>query len=312
MDGRLHQDELNVHTGLVRRLVDAQFPEYVSRPLDPLAATGSSNRLFRLGDDLLVRLPRQPGGGVTVDKEARWTARVGRHLPVAVPEILAIGAPAFEYPERWSIVRWMDGELPPACGPDAEADPARRMLAAELAEVILALRNIPVPDAADADPMLKSYRGRPLIEFDGAFRRVVERCRNLDGLDLDLAHALRVWSEALKLPDPEPASTRQWFHGDLVAENLLLKNGRLTAVLDFGGLSIGDPTIDLHGAWELFDPPALKHFRDTMGVSETDWLRGRAWALGIALMCFSYYWQTMPDRCRDRLAMARAALADTA
>ena len=102
----------------------------------------------------------------------------------------------------------------------------------------------------------------------------------------------------------------QWFHSDLVAENLLTTNGRLTGVLDFGGLAIGDPTIDLHGAWEIFDSDARDIFRTRLNVDDATWNRGRAWALAIAVSVFSYYWTTMPKRCTDRLAMARNVLTD--
>ena len=312
MHGRLHADELSIDSDLVRRLVASQYPENAALPLTPLPASGSTNRLYRLGDELLVRLPRQPGGSVSVDKERQWTAEMGRHLPVAVPEIMHVGRPEFDYPEQWSIVRWLDGRLPSACGPDSAPAAERLTLAAELADVIRALRAIPVPQAARTDPVLQSYRGRPLIEFDRAFRRAAERCRSIEEIDLDLDAAMRVWTHALALPAGDNVSAGQWFHSDLVAENLLLNDGHLTAVLDFGGLAIGDPTIDLHGAWELFDPPALAVFREALNVSDAQWLRGRAWALGIALMCFSYYWETMPGRCSDRLAMARSVLADAA
>jgi aminoglycoside phosphotransferase (APT) family kinase protein len=115
----------------------------------------------------------------------------------------------------------------------------------------------------------------------------------------------------LNLPGAVEAATDRWYHSDLVAENLLMTNDRLTGVLDFGGLAVGDPTIDLHGAWELFDSPARTVFRTQLGVGEDEWLRGRAWALAIALGCFTYYWEKMPGRRRDRLAMVQSVLADS-
>jgi aminoglycoside phosphotransferase (APT) family kinase protein len=186
----------------------------------------------------------------------------------------------------------------------------RLILATDLADVILALRAMPIPAQALADGSSASYRGRPLRRLDETFRRAVKACRSLEGCDLDLDDALEVWASALELPDPDGADRPYWFHGDLVAENLLLNQGRLTAVLDFGGLSIGNPTVDLHGAWELFDPPARALFRDRLNADDAEWLCGRAWALAIALIALSYYWETLPGRRRDRLAMARAVLAD--
>jgi aminoglycoside phosphotransferase (APT) family kinase protein len=306
----LHDDEIPIDIDLVRRLVDTEFPQYAALPLSRLDASGSTNALFRLGDDLLVRLPRQPGGSAGIDKEQRWLPEIGRHLPVAVPEIVALGEPAFGFGERWSIVRWLDGELPKASGLDDPPTPERSVLAAELADVILALRTVDVPEAAATDPALRWYRGRSLAEFDERTRHNIQQCRSIEGLDLDLDAALAVWAGALEMPGAYEVGPDRWYHSDLVAENLLLTDGRLTAVLDFGGLAVGDPTIDLHGAWEVLDPPAREVFRTRLGVDDAEWLRGRAWALGIALGTFTYYWETMPRRRRDRLAMIRSVLAD--
>ena len=312
MNDSIHDDEIPIDIGLVRRLVDTQFPQYVGLPLSRLGASGSTNALFRLGDDLLVRLPRQSGGSAAIGKEQCWLPWLGRHLPVAVPEIVALGEPAFGFSELWSIVRWLDGERPKASGPDDLPTPERSMLAADLADVILALRDVDVPEAAATDPALRWYRGRSLADFDEQTQHNVQQCRSIEGLDLDLDAALAVWTDALKIPGAYEVGSNRWYHSDLVAENLLLSHGRLTAVLDFGGLAVGDPTIDLHGAWEVLDPPAREVFRTRLGVDDAEWLRGRAWALGIALGAFTYYWETMPGRRRDRLAMARSVLADAA
>lgn len=312
IEERLHADEINIDTDLVRRLIDTQFPQYSALPLVKLPTSGSTNALFRLGADLLVRLPRQPGGGVAIEKEERWLPLIGSHFPVTVPQIVALGEPAFGFGERWSITGWIDGKLVEACGPAAVPAVERSALAIDLADVILTLRSIKVSAAAASDPTLRSYRGRSLAEFDEAFQRTLRECRSMEELDLDLDAALAIWNEALTLPGANEAGPARWYHGDLVAENLLLVEGRLSAVLDFGGLGIGDPTIDLHGAWELLDPPARDVFRVRLGVDDATWLRGRAWALGIALLTFPYYWTTMPERRRDRLAMARSVLADAA
>ncbi len=310
MQDQLHPDEIAITGDLVRALVDSQFPRFKDLPVTLLNATGSTNKLFRLGDDLLVRLPRQPGGGDTIDKEVHWLPELARHLPVDVPEILAVGKPALGYSERWSIMRWIDGTLAPACPPNTPADPGRTKLAADLADTVLALRAIDIPAKVTSDPSLRWYRGRPVVEFDDQMRKNLAVCHRLDGLDLDLAAVDRIWTETLGAHRAPRAEPDTWFHGDLVAENLLTRNGRLTGVLDFGGLAIGDPTIDLHGAWEIFDPQARDIFRRRLNIDDAAWARGRAWALAIAISVFSYYWTTLPKRCTDRLAMARNVLAD--
>lgn len=297
----LHDDELPIDLALVRRLVDG-LPEYAGRPLVPLATSGSTNTLVRLGDDLLVRLPRQPGGSVTIDKEHRWLPVLAPALPTDVPEIVAVCEPTGGYPERWSVVRWTDGATP-AAGTGGEA------LGRELAAVVVALRDAPVPAEARTDPALRWYRGGPLAALDEDTRANLEACAAIRGLDLDLAAARRVWDEAPRLP--APSRSEHWLHGDLFAENLLVDQGHLAAVLDFGGLAVGDPTVDLAGAWEVLDADGRAAFRAAVDdLDDATWLRGRAWALAIALLTFPYYWDTMPDRCADRLVAANAVLAD--
>ncbi|WP_168207622.1 aminoglycoside phosphotransferase family protein [Microlunatus elymi] len=305
----LHDDELAIDRDLVRRLVDRDLPEHAELPLSRLGASGSSNALFRLGDDLLVRMPRQPGGSGSINLERRWSPLMAANLPVEVPEILAVGEPGFGYPEHWSVVRWIDGRHPDVVGPDHAADESRTQFAGDFADVLLALRETEVPADAYADPALRNYRGLPLITRAEATRRDIEACRRIDGLDLDLDAALRFWEQAMRLPGVADETPPRWYHCDLLAENLLVRDGRLTAVLDFGGLAIGDPAIDLHGVWELFDEPSREIVRERAGIDEAEWQRGRAWALSIAVMTFPYYWHTMPQRCASRLAMARNALA---
>lgn len=301
----LHEDEIAIDASLVRALVDEALPELARLPLVPLAASGSSNALFRLGRELLVRLPRRPGGSATIAKESRWLPVLAPALPVAVPEIVAVGAPGHGYPEHWSVVRWIDGDhpaVPPAPG-------TTDALALDLAGFVAALRSRPVPPGALTDPALRGYRGEVLSGLDADTRRSLVACASQPGLDLDLDACRRLWDAAMCEGDPVPAEPR-WLHGDLAGENVLVRNGRLAAVLDFGGLTVGDPTADLVAAWELLDPSGRAGFRSQLEVDDATWRRGRAWALALAVMTFDYYWRTMPGRCAARLAMARAVLAD--
>jgi len=304
----LHEDDLDLGLDLVRALVDATLPDLAALPLRLLEARGSSNALFRLGDDLLVRLPRQPGGSATIEKEARWLPQLARHLPVAVPEIVAVGPPQLGYPERWSVVRWIEGHTPAVVtGPAATHQPCAD-LAWDLAAVVTALRAIEVPRPAHEDPELRSYRGAALTTRDDQMLRDLQACRGIPDVELDLDGAAALWDQAMCLPQDEP--TTSWCHGDLFAENLLQREGRLAAVLDFGELSVGDPTVDLIVAWEVLDHESRQLFRQAVGVDEPEWHRARAWALSLALMTLPYYWTTMPDRCESRLAIARAVLED--
>jgi aminoglycoside phosphotransferase (APT) family kinase protein len=274
-----------------------------------LASSGSTNALFRLGEELLVRLPRQPGGSQTISKEAKWLPVLGPLLPVPVPQVVAVFDPDFGYPERWSVVRWIDGAHPVVVDPDTPVDPRREELAKNLATFLDALRQVEIPTVAVNNPDLQSYRGEPLATMDQATRENIERCRCLGDFDFDLDAAEQMWVDAMKLPGAADRTTPRWYHSDLAAENLLVRDGALTAVLDFGGLSVGDPTVDLVVAWEVLDPPARDLFRRQIGVDEASWLRGRAWALSITLMIW-YYWTTMPERRARCMAVGRNVLAD--
>jgi aminoglycoside phosphotransferase (APT) family kinase protein len=305
----LHSDEIPIDAELVRRLVGRRMPAHADAPIRRLTSSGSTNALFRLGDELLVRLPRQPGGSASISKEAVWLPVLRPLLPVAVPEVVAVFEPDRDYPERWSVVRWIEGGHPEVVDPNTSVDPRREDLADTLATVLDALRHAEVTTAAVNDPHLRSYRGEPLATMDQATRENLERCRSLEHFAFDLDAAERIWDEAMKLPGTADRTPPVWYHGDLAAENLLVRDGGLTAVLDFGGLSVGDPTVDLVVAWEVLDPPARELFRRQVGVDDPTWLRGRAWALSITLMIW-YYWTTMPERRARCMAVGRNVLAD--
>ena len=309
MPGPLHDDEIPIDSELVRALVSRAMPHYVGLPVQPLPSSGSSNALFRLGADLLVRLPRQPGGSATIEKEAQWLPVLGPLLPVEVPQVVGVFAPDQDYPEHWSVVRWIDGEHPEVVGPETPVDPRREELAMNLAAVLTALRQADVPSAAVNATDLWSYRGEPLATMDASTRDNITRCRALGDFGFDLDAAERLWDAAMGLPGVSARPGRRWYHGDLAAENLLMRKGSLAAVLDFGGLAIGDPAVDLVVAWEVLDRPARELFRHHVGVDDATWLRGRAWALCIALMIW-YYWTTMTARRASRIAIGRNVLAD--
>jgi aminoglycoside phosphotransferase (APT) family kinase protein len=305
----LHSDEIPIDVDLVRDLVRRAMPEYADAPVRRLASSGSTNALFRLGEELLLRFPRQPGGSATISKEATWLPVLGPRLPIAVPDVLAVFEPGPEYPERWSVVRWIDGDHPEVVDPETSVDPRRADLARRLAAVLGAFKQTEVPAEAVSDPVLQWYRGAPLATMDQVTRENIGRCRSLGDFEFDLEAAERIWDEAMKLPGAADRTTPRWYHGDLAAENLLVQEGRLAAVLDFGALSVGDPTVDLVAAWEVLDPPAREVFRSQLGVDDATWLRGRAWALSIALMIW-YYWTTLPERRASRMAVGRNILAD--
>ncbi len=294
---------------LVRALVDRQLPQWATRTIRRLPTSGSSNVLFRLGDDLLVRLPRQPGGSITIDKETQYLPLIASSVSVPLPTVIAVGEPDLGYSERWSVVRWIDGRQPAVPVP---AGPDGARLAEDLARVVAELHAVPVPQAARVDPALTWYRAGPVRAIDADIRQDLVACRAIPGLGLDLDACDRYWDTAINLPDPPADAPPQWIHTDLVAENLLVRDGRLAAVLDFGALAVGHPSVDLIAAWELLGGRDRDVFRSTLDVDDVDWARGRAWAFAIAVMTFPYYWHTMPTRCAHRLVMATSVLDDFA
>lgn len=302
----LHPDELQIDAHLVRRLVGRSLPQYADLSIRPLPSSGSSNALFRLGDELLVRLPRQPGGSTDIEKEARWLPVIAPNLTTAVPEVVTLGEPGFGYPESWAVTRWLEGQVPVVPWVDADTGSSDR-IAHHLATFVTELHEMEVPRSAYDDSALSWYRGGRLADLDDDFAQSVEECRSIGGLDLDLDHALEVWKDAVSA---EAAGTplRTWYHGDLLAENLLTRDGALVAVLDFGGLAVGDPSVDLIVAWELLDQTGRQAFRRTAGIDDPGWIKGTGWALFIAMTTFPYYWRTMPARCAARRSMAAAVL----
>ncbi len=270
--------------------------------------SGSSNALFRLGNDKLVRLPRQPGGGASIDKEASWLPYVASRVTVDVPEVVGVGEPDLDYPERWAITTWLHGTRPSP--PRTVPRHNQEGLAEDLVQFLTELRGMEVPELAKDDKALCWYRGLPLSELDADFRETAVECRGLEiGLDID--EALRVWDRAVDASRAvEPADS--WYHGDLLVENLLLNDaGGLAAVIDFGGLALGNPTVDLVVAWEALDEEARRVFRRALGVDDVTWTASRGWALLIAMITVPYYGASMPVRCADRLAMAEAAIRGT-
>jgi hypothetical protein len=180
--------------------------------------------------------------------------------------------------------------------------------------VVDALGSLAVPDAATSDPGLAWYRGLPLAEMDEDMRVYLDGGRSLLGdpaLDLDLDAVETAWDEVLRMPQAHhEVTTPRWYHGDLNSENLLVRDGELVAVLDFGGLSVGDPTIDLVVAWQLLDPAARATFRHALGVDDVTWRLARGWVLVLSVMGLPYYWVTMRQRCLAGMAMGRQALAE--
>lgn len=281
---RMHADEVEVDDDLVAGLLVDQFPTLADRPRRPVDAWGTDHALVRLGDDLVARLPIIAWAAEQAAAAVRWLPVLGPHLPVEVPAPVAVGRPGRGYPFTWSVAPWLEGAHPTPDGPDAGPT-----LAADLAEVVRALRAVPVHGAPKRPP---GRRGGALASADPAVQAAADRLRAApDEVDVDLL--LAVWDDGVRAPSWTGPPV--WVHGDLSAGNLLLRDGRLAGVLDWGSPAVGDPAVDLMVAWSLFDPDGRAAYRDALGADDAAWRRGRAWAVAAALEALPYYRDTNPD-----------------
>jgi aminoglycoside phosphotransferase (APT) family kinase protein len=280
--GKMHVDEVDTDASLVRRLLVAQFLQWADLPIEPVPSAGTDNALYRLGDDMAVRLPRIERATRQVDKEHEWLPRLAPHLTLAVPVPLARGFPGEGYPWHWSITPWLEGENVTI---ECIADPCQA--ATDLARFIAALQRID-PSGGPPPGELNFGRGVPLVQRDSRTREAI---RALDGM-LDTAAVTAAWDAALQAPAWHGPPV--WIHGDMSSGNLLAVQGRLSAVIDFGGLGVGDPACDLVIAWTLFSGESREAFRTALSVDDATWARGRGWALSWALIFIPYYLNTNP------------------
>lgn len=279
--GKMHINEVDTDVSLVRRLLAAQFPQWADLPIEPVLSAGTDNAIYRLGDDMAVRLPRIHWATGQVDKEHRWLPRLAPLLPLAIPVPLAMGIPGERYPWHWSVYQWLEGKNATI---GRIADP--RQAATELAQFIAALQRIdPTGGPLAGDHNL---RGVPLSVRDTYTREAIAALHGM----LDTDAVTTAWEAALQAPEWDRPPV--WFHGDLLPGNLLVERGRLSAVIDFGGLGVGDPACDLIVAWGLFSGESRNVFRAALAVDDATWARGRGHALSQALIFIPYYLDTNP------------------
>lgn len=262
----------------VSRLIEAQFPQWAQLPVTPVARGGWDNWTFRLGSDMVVRLPSAAEYALAVPKEQQWLPALATSLPLPIPVPLAQGTQTADYPYPWSVYQWLEGD--PATV-ERIATPVR--FASELAKFLSALQRVNADNGPE--PGIHNwFRGGTLRTFAGITERALSA---LEGsVDGQLARA--IWIEALEAPWD---GTRRWFHGDVTGGNLLLDgDGQLSAVIDFGTCGVGDPACDLAVAWTLLTDEGRQAFRDELAVDEAAWSRGRGWALWKTLAtCSSTY-----------------------
>jgi aminoglycoside phosphotransferase (APT) family kinase protein len=282
----MHANQLAVSVAMVRELVDEQFPEWRRLPIRGIASIGTVNAMFRIGEEFAARFPLQPDevGSVRqwLESEAAAASELLGRTRFATPEVVALGEPGAGYPLPWSAQTWLPGVSA------ADQDPAESgAFAQDLAEFVRDVRAI-------------QMRGR---KFSGAGRggdlrshdSWMETCFDRSGGLLDVPRLRRMWSVMRGLPRTDPDMMT---HGDLIPGNVLVSEGRLTGIIDVGGLGPADPALDLVGAWHLLEAAPRKAFRDDLGCGDLEWERGKAWAFEQAVGLIWYYADSNPAMSR--------------
>ncbi|MET0295198.1 MAG: aminoglycoside phosphotransferase family protein [Phenylobacterium sp.] len=256
---------LHIDADLVRRLIADQFPHWAHLPVRPVEHGGNDNRTFHLGETMSVRLPSHAAYATQVEKEQRWLPRLAPSLPLPIPAPLAQGRPSADFPLPWSVCRWLDGETAEHATIDDQIAFAR-----DLAGFLRSLQRADAVGGPPAGPH-SFHRGGSLWAYDAEVR----------GLPVD-PDLLAVWEAAL---GAQWEAEAVWVHGDVAPGNLLVAEGRLSAVIDFGCSAVGDPACDLVIAWTFLDGAARDAFRTAMRQDAATWARARGWALWKALIC---------------------------
>jgi aminoglycoside phosphotransferase (APT) family kinase protein len=273
----MHADEVRTDASLVGRLIAAQFPQWADLPIETVRDRGTDNALYRLGDGMVVRLPRIHQATLALDKECRWLPKLAPLLPLAVPVPLANGLPGDGYPWEWAVYRWLEGETA-IVEPITDLEQA----ASHLVQFIAALQRVDPGDGPHPGKH-NGFRGEPLAARDGAVRTAIAA---LDE-EIDVGTARAVWEAALRAPVWQRSPV--WIHGDLDARNLIVVEGGLSAVIDFGCLGVGDPACDVMVAWKVLTADTRERFRAALSIDEATWARSRGWALSQAVGALSYY-----------------------
>ena len=299
-DRKIHSDQLDTDERLARRLVAEQFPQWAGLPIVPVPTGGTENAIYRLGDDMAMRLPYRPVDDAQIAKLERWLPRLAPHLPLRVPEPIARGAPSEAFPAPWSVVRWLDGEEATLARLSDPVEAARTLAGFVRALLAIDATGGPAPGEHNFQ------RGVPLAARDAVTRRCIGESRAW----VDAEAVTRAWERDLAAPVWKGPPT--WLHGDLSSDNLLSLDGRLSAVIDWGGLGVGDPATELQPAWSLFRGESRAAYREALGLDDATWARGRGLALSVAIVALPYYRGTNPAMVRQAEHVLGEVLADHA
>jgi len=289
----MHANEIKINLKIVRGLIQDQFPELATLPVTPVNSTGTVNAIYKLGENLAIRLPRVIEWSHSIEKEWKWLSLLARQVTLKIPEPFAFGQPNDLYPVNWSIYKWIDGEVY-----SDELISDEREAVSDLANFVAELHSIKV--ACDAPKT-----GRlPLRELNEKTIVAIKEAGNL----IDKDKALIAWEHACRSPvwNSHPV----WIHADLLRTNLLVDSGSLKAVIDFGSTGIGDPAFDFVPAWSVFYEEGRTLFRDLLKVDTDTWGRARGYALHQAALIIPYYTKTNPQFVAQAIRTIEQVLFD--
>jgi aminoglycoside phosphotransferase (APT) family kinase protein len=286
-----------IDVSLVRRLIAAQFPQWKGLTVQPVTHGGWDNRTFHLGKEMLVRMPSAEIYAKKVEKEQKWLPKLAPFLPLPIPTPLAMGVPGEGYPWPWSIYGWIEGETAATAPIDNLGD-----FAIHLAQFLIALHHIDTTDGLLPGPH-NFYRGGALSIYDSETQQALAALKG----KVDVDTATKLWEAAIETTwQHSPV----WIHGDVSTGNLLVQEGKLSAVIDFGGLAVGDPACDLAIAWTLFKGESRDMFRKSLPLDKATWARGRGWALWKALIICAALPGTNPLEVENANRTIEEVLAD--
>jgi aminoglycoside phosphotransferase (APT) family kinase protein len=260
--------DLAVNVELARALLREQHPDLANLPLTEVAS-GWDNTIFRLGNELAMRVPRRRVAASLIEHEQRWLPMLAPALPLPIPAPVAIGRGSDRFPFAWSVCPWFEGR------PAFEAPPADQARAADDLGAFVNALHVPAPADAPVNPFRGGHLSDRLPRFEDRLAQAVARH------PVDVAGAQAAWDRAVAAPRWD--GPRLWLHGDLHPANLLTSDGRLSAVIDFGDLTAGDPATDLAIAWMLFGTASRARFRDAVTRDDATWTRALGWAISLAL-----------------------------
>lgn len=261
----------NITINSVKKLIKNQFPQWVHLNIKPVEPGGWDNKTFRLGDEMLIRMPSSEKYAFKVKKEQTWLPKLAPYLPLPIPTPLAMGKPSKEYPCNWSIYNWIPGKVASLESVSNLSDFAR-----DLAKFLVVLHKVDTTSGPQPGEH-NFYRGGSLCVYNKEVQWAIQKLGN----SIDTKAATIMWEQALA---SEWQADPVWVHGDIAVGNLLVKKGKLHAVIDFGGLAVGDPACDLVIAWTFFDTKSRSIFKEIVALDEQTWNRARGWALWKALI----------------------------